>query len=241
MKIVFFSDTHLDKEHTKKTKIVEAFLREICAEGDVIFLVGDLFEFYHGFSPIYPWYQGVADALRDLTAKGKTVYFLEGNHEFGVGGYFESYTGVKCAESVNLEVDGKRLFVAHGDEFVGGIVRIVLKSPLTGRVMDFLGPRLTWMGAMVARIFLSKTEKPYNMKVLERFRGFAARKFDEGFDVVIMAHTHVPDEMESGPEGNKKIYLNTGDFFSCSTYVSYETSTGFELKKHPYGTIKNHK
>ncbi|HEY3277821.1 MAG TPA: UDP-2,3-diacylglucosamine diphosphatase [Syntrophorhabdaceae bacterium] len=237
MKIVFFSDTHLDHTHGNKTKIVETFIREVCAQGDIIFILGDLFEFYHGYEGIYPWYQPVADALKDLKEKGITVYFLEGNHEFAMGSYFRSYTGVLSAESVSMEIDGKRLFVAHGDQFVGGLVRTVLKSPGTGRVMDLLGPRLTWAGAMIARRFLSKKKKPYNRKALGLFRQYAEKKWAQGFDAVVMAHTHIPDKVESGEGGHKKVYFNTGDFFAHSTYVSYETSVGFELKTHPYNTV----
>jgi UDP-2,3-diacylglucosamine hydrolase len=235
MKIVFFSDTHLDRTHTRKTELVERFIREVCPEGDIIFLLGDIFEFYHGFSYVYPWYQGVVGALRDLTAQGKTVYFLEGNHEFDMGSHFQTYAGVKCAESVSIDVDGKRLIATHGDEFAGGAVRTILKSRLIAGVMDFLGPRLTWRGAMMARIFLSKGSKPYKGGSAGRFRGYAQKKFDEGYDVVVLAHSHAADMMETGSGENKKIYLNTGDFFADSSYVVYETSTGYELRKHPYG------
>jgi UDP-2,3-diacylglucosamine hydrolase len=235
MKIVFFSDTHLDREHEDKTKIVETFIREVCRDADVIFLIGDIFEFYHGYNGIYPWFLGVADALKDMTDRGKTVYFLEGNHEFGMGNFFRSYTGATCTDSVTIDVEGKKLFVAHGDQFAGRALQTILKARFTGMVMDFLGPRLTWTCAMAARVFLSKTEKLQNKAAAGSFRGYARKKLDEGFDAVVLAHSHRPDRVESGLEGKKKVYLNTGDFFAYSTYVSYETATGFEVRKHPYG------
>ncbi len=177
MKIVFFSDTHLNKEDESKTKVVATFIREVCRDADVVFLLGDIFEFYHGYAGIYPWYLPVADSLKEIRDEGRTVYFIEGNHEYDVGSYFESYTGVVCAESVSMEVDGKRLFVGHGDQFVGGALRVVLKSRLTAKVMDFLGPRVTWALAMVARIFLSQTEKEYNSRAVRAFRGYASSHY----------------------------------------------------------------
>jgi UDP-2,3-diacylglucosamine hydrolase len=235
MKIIFFSDTHLFRESVDRTNIVETFLRDECAKADMVFLLGDLFEFYHGYRRyIFPWYQSIAEAIKAITKKGKTVYFVEGNHEFGMGRYFQSYTGAVCVNEVAIDIDGKRTFVAHGDKFVGGPVRMALKSRFASGLMDFFGPRLTWAIAMGARIVLSKREKPYKPSVIERFRGYARRKFAEGYDAVVLAHSHMPDKMEVDAEGKGKVYLNTGDFFANATYVIYESGKGFEVKKHRF-------
>lgn len=232
MKAIFFSDTHLDRTHGGKTRIVERFIRETCRDADAVFLLGDLFEFYHGHGEfIYPWFRGVADAVKGITKRGGAVYFLEGNHEFSMGGFFESYTGARIMGEMELDFDGRRVFLAHGDSFTGGLVRAVLKSRVTSGVMDLLGPRLTWAIAMGMRVFLSKKKKPYSKKVIDRFRGYGAGKLDDGFDVVILAHSHIPDRMELNEGDTKKLYLNTGDFIACSTYVSYETATGFEVRR----------
>ena len=70
MKIVFFSDTHLCRDFTEKTRSVEAFIKDVCTGADMVFLVGDIFEFYHGYKGyIYPWYQGIADALKGVTKR----------------------------------------------------------------------------------------------------------------------------------------------------------------------------
>jgi UDP-2,3-diacylglucosamine hydrolase len=232
MRIIFFSDTHLDRENVSKTEIVETFLRRSCVDADVLFILGDLFEFYHGHGDyIYPWFRGIAEALRDLTQKGVVVYLLEGNHEFGVGGFFESYTGAVCTEGMSIDVEGKRVFVSHGDELAGGIVRTMLKSGFAARVMDILGPRLTWAVAMGARVFLSKKKKGYQQKVRDRFRGYARKILDDGFDAVILAHSHIPDQVEDNSGEKKAVYLNTGDFFKHTTYVLYESGSGFSMQK----------
>ena len=234
MKAVFFSDTHLDRTQTWKTKRVESFLREVCVGADIVVLLGDIFDFYHGQGEcIYPWFKGVADALREVTAKGGTVYFLEGNHEYAMGAFFASYTGAAVSVEMGLDLDGAKVFVSHGDVFTGGLTRMVLKSRATSGVMDLLGPRLTWVIAMGVRLVLSKKHKGYNPRAKERFRGYAAGKFDEGFDVVILAHSHMLDRVETGEGDKRKIYLNTGDFIAHSTYVSYETSSGLEVRRFP--------
>ena len=65
LRAVFFSDVHLVQEDTDKTELVQGFLKDCCADADMIFILGDLFEFYHGYDGyIYPWYKGVIDALK---------------------------------------------------------------------------------------------------------------------------------------------------------------------------------
>jgi UDP-2,3-diacylglucosamine hydrolase len=232
MRIIFFSDTHLDRSDVSKTAIVETFLRKSCIDADTVFILGDLFEFYHGHGDyIYPWFRGIADALKDLTRRGVVVNLLEGNHEFGMGSFFESYTGVVCTERMNVDVEGRRVFVSHGDELAGGMVRTMLKSKLAARVMDLLGPRPTWAVAMGARVFLSKKKKGYNQRVRDRFRGYARKILDDGFDAVILAHSHMPDQVEYNSGEKKAVYLNTGDFVKHTTYVLYESGSGFSIRK----------
>ncbi len=200
----------------------------------MIFVLGDLFEFYHGYDGyIYPWYRSVIDALRGLTAAGKRVYFLEGNHEFGMGTFFENYTGITCGKDMTVYLDGKKVFVSHGD--VSGLFCIgsFLKTGFVYSIMDALGPMSTWKVANVAGYFLSRKVKPYSEKVKDIFRKNAQKKLNEGFDVVIYGHSHVADKIEFSSEDGIKIYLNTGDFGKNMDYVLYDSDSGFIPKKYP--------
>ena len=117
MKAVFFSDAHLPDNDAGRVRTVKTFLRQVADDADMVVVLGDLFEFYHGYDGyIYPFYREIVDALRDA-ARSKSVYFIEGNHEYRMGPYFESYTGVRCARSLSLDLDGKRVFLCHGDAF----------------------------------------------------------------------------------------------------------------------------
>lgn len=233
MKIIFFSDAHLDEKDKKRADLLVRFINDVCPDADMVFILGDLFEFYHGHDGfIYPWYEDVIESLKGLTNKGKGVYFVEGNHEFQMGSFFQSHTGIKCADYFAVDIDGRKTFIAHGHEIKKNYLTTVLKTRFIYRVMDTLGPNLTWKIASLARIFLSKKEKPYSDKAINDFRRFARKKFDEGYGAVIMAHSHIPDEMEHVVGNIKKDYLNTGDIIKFSSYVEYNTDTGFEIKKY---------
>jgi len=233
MKMIFFADAHLTKENKKKIRFVEAFIHDVCHDADIVFIMGDLFEFYHGYEGyIYPWYRSIIDAFKDMTGRGKSVYFLEGNHEFDMGPFFEAYTGVKCVNNLIMDIEGKRTFISHGDEFISNPFLKALKTPITFGVMDMFGPRLSWSIAMGLSVFLSKKKKGQNKNVKYRFREYAQQKIDEGFDAVIFAHSHISDYVEYDTMRGKKVYLNSGDFIKNSTYIEYTSESGFTLMKY---------
>ena len=213
--------------------MVEIFIRNVCIDADMVFVLGDLFEFYHGYEGyIYPWYRPIIDAFKTITEQGKSVYFLEGNHEFDMGPFFESYTGIQCVKNLTIDIEGKRTSISHGDEFYLNLVTRALKAPLTIGAMNLFGPRLSWKIAMAVSRIMSKKKKGQNPKVKNVFREYAREKLKEGYDAVILAHTHIADYMEFGAGMAKKVYLNTGDFIRKSTYIEYTSEEGFQLKEY---------
>jgi len=238
MKIIFFADAHLNKKHGGRAQSVETFVHDICEDADMVVVLGDLFEFYHGFDGyIYPWYRKVIDGFKNITEKGKLVYFIEGNHEFDMGSFFESYTGIKCVKNLIIDIEGKKTFISHGHEINKLCLENVLKSPFIYTLMNLFGPEFTWKIAMAVRIFLSKKKRHYNKKVQNAFRKYAQKRLEEGYDVVILAHSHMSDRVEFNSDNNKKIYLNAGDFIKYSNYIEYNSESGFELKR--YKSVNN--
>jgi UDP-2,3-diacylglucosamine hydrolase len=233
MKLIFFSDTHLTDRSFDKMGHVRDFLNDVCGDADKVFVLGDLFEFYHGYDGyIYPWYADIVGSLKRLVENGKEVYLLEGNHEFGMGEFFQTHTGIVCAKEMAVDIEGKRTYIAHGHRFDRFCLGNILKSPFIYAVMDRFGPVLTWKIAMAMRIFLSKKQKPYSVKVKEAFRRYARQKHDEGYDVVVLAHSHMPDRTPPVGVGKEKVYLNTGDFIEHGSYVEYTTGEGFQLRRY---------
>ncbi len=231
MKIIFFSDIHITRTSVDKAALTLRFISDYCDDADMVVVLGDLFDFYHGYDGyIYPWYRGIAESLKGLVDRGKRVVFLEGNHEFAMGRYFEEYTGVACATEMSLDIDGKKVFLAHGDGFARFSLARLLKRPFFYRIMDLLGPGLTWRVVTLVHPFLSCRNKKYSEVVRDIFRSRAREKFSEGYDVVILGHSHIPDILETGDGPGAKRYLNTGDLATYASFVSYDSSAGFSLK-----------
>lgn len=232
MRAVFFSDVHLVPEDQEKTRLLQKFLEDYGDVG-VIVILGDLFEFYHGYDGyIYPWYESVADTLKKLTENGSKVYFLEGNHEFGLGAFFTRHTGVVSGREIVIHLDGKKVFLSHGEASGLFCLGSVLKNRFIYGIMDMLGPVATWKCAEKAGTLLSRKMKPYDNRIKMIFKENGRRKLKEGYDVVIFAHSHMVDKVEFVEEGKKKIYLNTGDFGRSFDYVLYDSNSGFSLETY---------
>jgi len=232
MKVVFFSDAHLADTEPHRTNAVLRTIRDITADADMVVVLGDLFEFYHGFGAhVYPFYTDVVELLREIASK-RSVYFIEGNHEFGMAVFFESHTRVKCVETLSINIDGKKVFISHGDELGSPILRAILKSRFIYSIMNLLGPERTWKTAMACRPLLSKSHKSFNLRTFNRFRRYGEKKLSEGYDAVIMAHSHMADFQEHDLNGKTGIYMNTGDLIKSLSYGVYVSEKGFAVERY---------
>ncbi|MBP1730556.1 MAG: lpxH [Deltaproteobacteria bacterium] len=233
MRSIFFSDAHLARGDEARHALVRDFIRDVCKGADRVFVLGDLFEFYHGYDEyIYPWYKGVIDEFRALSARGTSLYYLEGNHDFDMGAFFSSYTGMTCASELSIDIDGKRWFVAHGDMVASARLGNILKSRPVYGLMNFFGPALSFRIAMVCRLFLSRRWARHSEKTRKVFREYAGRRLQEGYDAVILAHTHIPDIVEFSDGPARKTYLNTGDLIEYLSYGEYTSEDGFAIRTY---------
>ena len=235
MKAIFFADAHLKENEPERVRVVSQALRDITKDADLVFILGDIFEFFHGYDRYtYPFYSEFIDVLKTIATE-RTVYFIEGNHEFGLGEFFETYTGIRCVESLTINMDERKVLLSHGDELGSPIMRRNFRSPFIYSIMDRLGPTLTWRIAMLSRSFLSKKHKPYDRVILERFRRYGRKKLREGYDAVVMAHSHMADVQEYEWNGRKQTYLNTGDMIASFSYGVYITGRGFTVETYDRG------
>lgn len=241
MKAVFFSDTHLGMGDGSKIAHVEQFLQDTCADADMIFVNGDLFEFYYGFKKnpfAFEWYRGILDALNQFAAQGKTVYMVEGNHEFNMASLSRT-TGIKCADEFAVTLDGKTVFIAHGDKYATPRLRNFLKSPILLGIMELFHPVVTWKLAMVVRLFMSEKKKGRSTKAKHRFRLYADRLLKNGYHAVILAHTHIHDIVRKSSGRGEQIYCNTGDLIKDNVYIEYTSEKGFTLRHYTVSNITN--
>jgi UDP-2,3-diacylglucosamine hydrolase len=231
--VYFISDAHLGAEEREKERLKEekllSFLDRIKGEAEFLYILGDMFEFWFEYKDVMPkGHFGVLAKLRELVDFGIKVTYVVGNHDFWLGDFLSKQIGIEIfKDPIEVNHQGKRIFLAHGD----GLAKKdsgyrILKKILRNRLNIFLyrqiPPDISYpLAKFVAgksRVQADRKETGY----LDDYKNFAFEKIRQGFDAVILAHTHIPtlenlnDDSASPPRGG--IYLNIGDWFKHFTY-----------------------
>jgi len=236
---LFLGDAHITPDDREFQKRLAAFLVSLPERFDHLFVMGDLFEFWFGFTG-YSYeeeYGPVLQAFRAIASAGVRIVYFEGNHDFSMGPVFTKELGAQVFPDAHaFNVDGKRWFLTHGDLVAAeglryGTYRRLIRNPVTYALIRALGPKRTlkmaWkLGAMSHRVY--HTPEAYDAR---RYTTFVKRKFAAGFDAVIMGHTHRAGVITYHVGDKKRQYVNCGDVKKAETYVIYNPESGFAVKK----------
>ena len=120
-KIYFASDQHFGAPTPAESKPREErfvqWLDEIKHDCQVLFLMGDLFDFWHEWDYVVPkGFVRVLGKIAELKDSGIDIYFFVGNHDLWMKDYFQKELGIPVFfEKQYFEIDGKKFLLAHGD------------------------------------------------------------------------------------------------------------------------------
>ena len=171
--------------------------------------------------------------ILDFIKQGKPVYYVTGNHDDDIrkfsGFIFSSFNVV---DELDLELDGKKYWVLHGDKYdqsVGGNARKL--AQFGGRIYDYsirvnrkVNDSLVKLGGK--RVMVSKMVKDRVKKIVKsRVADFELLTCDEGikrgYDSVICGHVHKPQDRIVKTENGTIRYLNSGDWVENCTALEY--------------------
>jgi UDP-2,3-diacylglucosamine hydrolase len=251
-KSVFFaSDFHLgtptkEISYERETLIIE-WLEQIRSSASHIYLVGDLFDFWHDYKHVVPkGFVRFQAKIRDLVDSGIEIHFFTGNHDLWMFGYFEEELGVHLhREPIQVSHQNKSLYIGHGDGLGPGDHGYkFIKKVFTNKVCQFL---FKWfhpdLGVPLAS-YLSRSSREAESTEELKFLG-ADKEWlviyskeileKEHFDYFVFGHRHVPIKLQL----NNSVYINLGDWISNFTFG--ELSNGvFELKRYSKGGVSTH-
>jgi UDP-2,3-diacylglucosamine hydrolase len=223
MKIIFVADAHLKGIDDPVQERLAGFLNGL-AGLDTLVILGDLFDIWCGFNKVvYYQYLPVLNSLKRLKASGTKIIYIEGNHDFAMQGFFESELGAGVhAESLEMEADGRHMYLAHGDT-VGmstgySLWRRFLRSRAFGLLTGVLSAGLVWrIASMLSR--RSRTRLKPSSIIEARQKEFARRKVASGIDAVVMGHSHIAGVHDIHGGGVRGIYANPGAWIDGSYLV----------------------
>ncbi len=227
MALYVFSDAHLGcsgdaaLEHRKVAKIAE-LCGKVRVDGDRLIILGDLFDFWFEYENAIPKdHHDVLFMIRDLVKSGIAVDYVSGNHDFWMGDYFPTQIGVTLhRDNLEFTYASKKLYLTHGDGLAKAdrgyrFLKRVLRNPLN----IWLYRKLPTDWAIPLAKWVSGSSREYTTRRDHTFapdyRKYAESKIGEGYDVVMIAHLHIP-VFETI---NRGTYICTGDFINHFSYV----------------------
>ena len=234
-KIYFASDNHLGAP-TKEASIPRekkfvAWLDSIKHDAEIIFLLGDLFDFWMEYKTVVPkGFTRTLGKLAELSDSGITIYYFVGNHDLWMNGYFEDELNIPVYHKPQEYIfNNKSFFIGHGDGLGPGDkgykrMKKVFTNPLCKWLFRWLHPDL---GVRLAH-YLSVKNKLISGEEDAQFLGednewlvqYCNRKLQQKHrDYFIFGHRHLPLEIKL--QNNSK-YINLGDWVSYYTYAVFD-------------------
>ncbi|MDB5973168.1 MAG: UDP-2,3-diacylglucosamine diphosphatase [Hydrocarboniphaga sp.] len=118
MSTLLLSDLHLPPQPSALRDSFIAFLDGPARSASVVYILGDLFEYWIGDDVGLDVYAAEIAGLASLTASGVPVRVQRGNRDFLLGPTFERASGARLlADPSVVDIDGERWLLTHGDAF----------------------------------------------------------------------------------------------------------------------------
>ncbi|MDZ7612501.1 MAG: UDP-2,3-diacylglucosamine diphosphatase [Flavobacteriaceae bacterium] len=241
-KIYFASDQHFGIPTPEESKVREkkfvAWLDHVKQDAAVIFLLGDLFDFWFEYKKVVPkGYVRILGKLAEIRDSGISVYFFVGNHDLWMADYFQQELGIPVyREPKKFTFEKKDFLIGHGDGLGPGDtgykrMKKVFTNPVSRWLYRWLHPDI----GMRLGNYLSTKNKLISGEEDIRFLGEDkewlaqyAREIlkKEHIDYFVFGHRHLPMEIKLGTS----TYINTGDWITQFTYAVFDGNK-LEIKK----------
>ena len=233
--VYFLSDFHLGApDHSSslvREKIIVEFLDKAKQDAAIIFLVGDLFDFWYEYRQVVPkGYVRLLGKLADLTDSGVQMHLFVGNHDMWMKDYFQKELNIPVYfEPKEFDFNGKKFLIGHGDGLGPGdhgykALKKVFRNPVSQFLFGILPP---YIGIGLANFFSRKSRQSTG-KNEEQFHGeenewlitYSKEQLStKHFDYLIFGHRHLPIDF-SLQNGSR--YINLGDWIRYYTYARFD-------------------
>lgn len=234
IKVYFASDHHFgaptrEASLPREQKFVQ-WLEVIKNDADVLFLLGDLFDFWFEYKTVVPkGFVRVLGKLAELKDAGVEIHFFVGNHDLWMNGYFENELGIPVYYTPKeFTLNGKSFLIGHGDGLGPGDnnykrMKKVFTNPFSKWLFRWLHPDI----GMRLGQYLSVENKLISGDEDAKYLGndewllqYCKRKLaTKHFDYFVFGHRHLP--LEIAIKSNST-YINTGDWITHFSYAVLE-------------------
>ena len=154
MRAYFLSDLHLGapyfSDSRESERRVVSFLDSIKDKADVIYLLGDILDYWYEYRTVVPrGFVRFFGKLAELTDSGVRVVWFIGNHDIWIFDYLPTELGIEVIDgSLTETIDGRKFYMTHGDG-VGKLkpsfklIRSVFRNRMAQKLYAAIHPRWT--------------------------------------------------------------------------------------------------
>ncbi|GAB3992250.1 UDP-2,3-diacylglucosamine diphosphatase [Spirosoma daeguense] len=235
-KAYFASDFHLGTPTPEQSRIREQavvnWLDSVRTDAAVIFLVGDVFDFWFEYKRSIPkGFIRLQGKLAELTDAGLPIILFTGNHDMWMNDYFTQEMGIPVyRQPRQYDIGGKRFLIGHGDglgpgDFVYKRLKTLFESRLARQLFRWVHPD---MGIGLAHAWSRRSRISNQKKGEEQFLGEDREwlmqycrevEATEHHDYYVFGHRHLPLDLTVSPTSR---YVNLGEWVSVKTYGVFD-------------------
>ncbi len=239
-KIYFASDNHLGAptptESAPRERLFVQWLDEIKGDAGVLFLLGDLFDFWFEYKTVVPkGFVRVLGKLAELADAGIPIHFFVGNHDMWMLDYLVREIGMNVHyQPREFTFNKKTFFIGHGDGLGPndkGFKR--MKKVFANAIFQWcyrwlhpdIGMRIGQYLSLKNKVISGEEDAVFLGEENEWLVKYAKRKqVEKERDFYVFGHRHIPLDIAIEPNAR---YINLGDWI---THYTYSVFDGKQLK-----------
>ena len=233
--IYFLSDFHLGvPDHAsslEREKKIVSFLESIRHDAAMLFIVGDLFDFWFEYKKVVPkGFVRILGKLAEFTDNGIPVHFFVGNHDMWMSGYFEKELNIPVFyEPREYIFNGKKFLIGHGDGLGPGdhgykFLKKIFRNPvcqfLFGLIPPYFGITLASYSSKTSRSVTGGSDEKFLGEEKEWLIQYCQSVLQEKtYDYFIFGHRHLPIDFKLSADSR---YLNLGDWLRYNSFAVFD-------------------
>jgi UDP-2,3-diacylglucosamine hydrolase len=239
-KIYFASDFHLgapDHERSLvRERIIVKWLDSIKSDAQVLFLMGDLFDFWFEYKSVVPkGFTRLLGKLAELSDEGVQLYIFPGNHDFWMMDYFTQELNAKIIhEPQEFLFNNQSFYIGHGDGLGPGdtsyklLKKLLFANPVCQWLFRYVLPPDVgqYLGNLWARNSYKKNRKEdltfEEIDIKEEFiyqYVMEMESSDQKHDYYVFGHRHIAINVKVNDTAR---YINLGDWIRFNSYAVFD-------------------
>jgi UDP-2,3-diacylglucosamine hydrolase len=241
--IYFASDFHLGANihlsSIEREKIIVSWLASIKEDCGILYLVGDVFDFWFEYKTVIPkGFTRLLGKLCEFTDSGIKVHLFTGNHDMWIFDYFEKELGIKIHyQPLQVSHFEKSFYIAHGDGLGPGDHSYkLIKKIFSNKVCQWLFHRLHPNLGLKIMKFASGSSRYFDdtpTSIVDKENEWMIQHSRQvlksnHINFFVYGHRHFP--LQYNLEENCTVFY-LGDWIKNFTYLKV-TPTSQEIKKY---------